>query len=194
MFWQLKFWNNAKLYCIISQGRYRMADTQSTSTVAIKWLLWIEHSEGVQNAGNTREVRLREENLLGDFCAKKNTVYQFHGCHFHGEKCYPDQTVVLFLKSNPQATEFANLRDNFQGGRLNAVKLYHKAKQGEHTLWTFALYNKYGKYPVGHPKIHVGHDECCRLDINTVEGIISVQFYLLQICTILFCVIERTES
>ncbi|KAK4883361.1 hypothetical protein RN001_006680 [Aquatica leii] len=45
---------------LIPPNGYRMADKQST--IAIKWLLWLEHSLGIkiQHSGNNREVRLKE--------------------------------------------------------------------------------------------------------------------------------------
>ena len=45
--------------------------------------------------------------------------------------------------------------------------------------------NKYGKYPVGHPKIIVGRAECKKVDIRKVEGIIKCSVLLLPaICII----------
>ncbi|KAK4885665.1 hypothetical protein RN001_001936 [Aquatica leii] len=218
---------------LIPPNGYRMADKQST--IAIKWLLWLEHTLNIkiQHSGNSREVRLKEGILVDGFCVNTNTVYQFHGCYFHGcEICFPDQTAELsgnkhdamfvrrekttatsfrirsfgynlvemkecefrnFIKANVQAQEFTsnhaiiqnqplNPRDSFFGGRTNAVKLYHKAEEGEviRYLDVCSLYpfvNKYGKYPVGHPKIHVGNDVCKFLPLDYVEGIIK--------CTIL---------
>ncbi|KAK4882043.1 hypothetical protein RN001_005362 [Aquatica leii] len=218
---------------LIPPNGYRMADQQSS--IAIKWLLWLEHSSGItiQHAGNGREVRLQQGILVDGFCARTNTVYQFHGCYFHGcEICFPNQTAELggnknesmsarrekteaisarirsygynlieikecqfksFLKTNIQANQFVsdndflqneplNPRDSFFGGRTNAVKLYHKSAENEtiRYLDVCSLYpyvNKYKKYPLGHPKIHVGNNACQRLSLDTVEGIIK--------CTIL---------
>ncbi|KAB0800406.1 hypothetical protein PPYR_06146 [Photinus pyralis] len=77
---------------LIPNGGYRMADKQSR--IAIQWLLWLEHSEGVriQHTVNSREVRLREGILVDGFSPETNTVYQFHGCYYHGcEMCYKYQ-------------------------------------------------------------------------------------------------------
>ncbi|KAK4880439.1 hypothetical protein RN001_008585 [Aquatica leii] len=214
---------------LIPPNGYRMADKQST--IAIQWLLWLEHTLNIkiQHAGNSREVKLKEGFLVDGFCHATNTVYQFHGCYFHGcEICFPDQTAELsadkqdtmfakrekteatatrirsfgynlvemkeckfrqFLKINNQALAFTvshaiirntplNPRDSFFGGRTNAVKLYYKAEENESIRYLdvcslYPFVNKYGKYPVGHPKIHVGNDVCKQLSLDVVEGIIK---------------------
>jgi hypothetical protein len=37
----------------------------------------------------------------------------------------------------------------------------------------YPFVNKYGKYPVEHPKIHVGPEVCALLDIETIEGLVK---------------------
>jgi hypothetical protein len=37
----------------------------------------------------------------------------------------------------------------------------------------YPFVNKYGKYPVGHPRIHVGPEACALLDIQTLEGLVK---------------------
>lgn len=215
---------------IIPQGGYRMGDRQSR--IAIKWMLWVEHDQGVQiqHAGNAREKRLANNILVDGYCENTNTVYNFHGCYFHGcARCFPDQTAELsacknesmflrrekttacaakirslghnliemwecdfrqFLASNPQAAEFVNNntiqknvplnpRDAFFGGRTNAIKLFHEAAEDEEIKYLdvcslYPFVNKYGKYPIGHPTIHVGDDACRQLPFDTVEGLIKV--------------------
>ncbi|KAK4885045.1 hypothetical protein RN001_001316 [Aquatica leii] len=91
---------------LIPPNGYRMADKQST--IAIKWLLWLEHTLDIkiEHAGNAREVKLKEGILVDGFCHATNTVYQFHGCYFHGcEICFPDQTAEL--SGDKQDTMFA---------------------------------------------------------------------------------------
>eukprot|EP00732_Lithocolla_globosa_P000384 Lithocolla_globosa_v1_NODE_115_length_6172_cov_14.462155.p2 type:complete len:217 gc:universal NODE_115_length_6172_cov_14.462155:4423-3773(-) len=51
-----------------------------------------------------------------------------------------------------------NPRDAFTGGRVNAARLYYKCKTGEYIRYVdftslYPYINKYGIYPVGHPKI-----------------------------------------
>lgn len=93
------------------------------------------------------------------------------------------------LKTNIQARDYLenqeiikneplNPRDSFFGGRTNAVKLHYKCQDDEEICYfdvcsLYPFVNKYGKYPVKHPKIHVGHEACDLLDINTLEGLIK---------------------
>lgn len=70
-----------------------------------------------------------------------------------------------------------NPRDSFFGGRTGNTKVYHKCTDDEqiHYMDICSLYPwvcKYGKYPVGHPKIHVGDEECRRLGEN-VDGLLK---------------------
>lgn len=69
-------------------------------------------------------------------------------------------------------------RNAFFGGRTNAVKLYHKCKENEriHYMDVCSLYpfvNKFCKYPIGHPKLYIGHDECSKLSLDSLEGLIK---------------------
>ena len=62
---------------IIPHGGYRRSDKQSI--IAIKWLKWISHSEGVQirHAKNEGEVKIGTYKVDG---LSGNTIYEFHGC------------------------------------------------------------------------------------------------------------------
>jgi hypothetical protein len=166
-----------------------------------------------------------KENLLVDgFCEETNTVYEFHGCFWHGcERCSSrlaakrdalflrrentlrkeervkragynlvtmwecdfrkaierDDELARFVK-NERVTAQLHLkaRDSFFGGRTNASKLYYKCEPGEQIKYydvcsLYPFVNKYGKYPVGHPRIHVGPEACARLDIPRLEGLVK---------------------
>jgi len=93
------------------------------------------------------------------------------------------------LKTNPEISEYINTldhlkflpldpRDAFMGGRTGVCKMYHKAKPGERILYkdVTSLYpyiNKYGRYPVGIPKILLGKDLDKR-NVFNIDGIIKV--------------------
>jgi G:T-mismatch repair DNA endonuclease (very short patch repair protein) len=200
------------------------------STIAIQWLLWEAHVHNINiaHSGVGREVRLKENLLVDGFCEETNTVYEFHGCFWHGcERCFVDQTSrlaakrdALFLRrentirkeervkragynlvtlwkcdfrktierddelarfvKNERVTAQLHLkaRDSFFGGRTNASKLYYKCGPGEQIKYydvssLYPFVNKYGKYPVGHPRIHVGPEACARLDIQRLEGLVK---------------------
>nr|XP_015834829.1 PREDICTED: probable DNA polymerase [Tribolium castaneum] len=93
------------------------------------------------------------------------------------------------IKDNPDLNRFVNEhnlesftplnpRDCFFGGRTNVCKLYYKCKDNEKIKYydvcsLYPFINKYGKYPIGHPKkIYVGND-CLNIDITTFEGVIK---------------------
>ncbi|CAH0559292.1 unnamed protein product [Brassicogethes aeneus] len=218
---------------IIPTNGYRLKD--KSSQISLKWL-YLQESlfPGIKHAGNSQEIRLKEDLLVDGFCATTNTVFEFDGCYFHGcEKCFPQQTTS-FKNSTPknqqmflrlEATkakherikkagynlvniwecEFLkmlktdegirthvnnnyikylqpplNPRDSFFGGRTNAVKLHHKiSNTGDEKICYYdvcSLYpyiNKYKKYPIGRPEIHIGDEKCRKLPLDTVEGIIN---------------------
>lgn len=70
-----------------------------------------------------------------------------------------------------------NPRDAFFGGRTGNSKVYHKCEAGEEIRYVdvCSLYPwvcKYGKFPIAHPRIHVGDEECRKRGIG-VEGLIK---------------------
>lgn len=72
-----------------------------------------------------------------------------------------------------------NPRDAFYGGRTGNVKTYYKCKkeEGEKIFYVdiCSLYPwvcKYGKFPVGHPTIYIGNDECQKRGIDA-EGLLK---------------------
>jgi len=76
-----------------------------------------------------------------------------------------------YIKYSP-----VNIRDALYGVRTETTKTYYKVKQGEeiHYVDVISLYSficKYGKFPVGHPKMYVGAD--CPSDCLDREGIIK---------------------
>ncbi|KAG8238696.1 hypothetical protein J437_LFUL016575, partial [Ladona fulva] len=74
---------------IIPPGGYRMADRQSRK--ALLWLTWEEKERGItiRHAGNGREVRILGRKMDG---VHEGTVFEFHGCYFHGcTSCFPNR-------------------------------------------------------------------------------------------------------
>lgn len=99
-------------------------------------------------------------------------------CEFRRE-LKEDPGIEICLLSNPLiTTEPLNPRHAFYGGRTNASVLYYKCKDGEKIKYLdmISLYpfiNKTYKIPIKHPTVHIGEEECRKLDINTVEGLIK---------------------
>ncbi|KAG8239991.1 hypothetical protein J437_LFUL018633 [Ladona fulva] len=78
------------IIAITPPGGYRLADNQSRK--ALLWLLWEEKRRGtvIQHATNRREAPVMGKKVDG---LAGNTVFQFHGCYFHGcVACFPDRT------------------------------------------------------------------------------------------------------
>ena len=85
------------------------------------------------------------------------------GCEFRKLLCdNPELKNELcshpYVKYSP-----INIRDASSGGRTEASKTYYRVKQGEeiHYVDVISLYPyicKYGKFPVGHPKVYVVAD------------------------------------
>jgi len=70
---------------IIPHNGYRSKDKQSS--MAIKWLQWIEHTQSIeiQHAYKGREERIGPFKVDG-LCGQ--TIYEFYGCFWHGcPKC-----------------------------------------------------------------------------------------------------------
>ena len=58
--------------------------------MAIKWLEWVAHKEGIyiRHQLNSAEKRIGGRKLPVDgFNPERQTVYQFHGCYWHGHDC-----------------------------------------------------------------------------------------------------------
>ena len=76
---------------LIPTGGYSCNVNQSK-----KALMWLVHSERtdrckISHGRNGREFRLPELPLLSvdGYCHEKRTVYEFHGCFWHGQPVYP---------------------------------------------------------------------------------------------------------
>ncbi|KAG8227519.1 hypothetical protein J437_LFUL002408 [Ladona fulva] len=68
---------------------YRLAERQSRK--ALLWLTWEEKGWGItiRHAGNSREVRILGWKMDGVY---EGTVFEFHGCYFHGcPSCFPNR-------------------------------------------------------------------------------------------------------
>ncbi|CAH3173162.1 unnamed protein product, partial [Porites evermanni] len=129
------------------------------------------------------------------------TVYEFHGCFYHGclkcfpnhrqreHNCHPYRTISeVEKKTNPTLINFLttfglsdpfNPRDSFFGGRTNGVRSHCVAEEGEeiHYVDINSLYpyvNKTKTYPMGHPDILVNPVD---QDIGSYFGIAKVNIH-----------------
>ncbi|CAH0562743.1 unnamed protein product [Brassicogethes aeneus] len=94
---------------VIPPKGYRMKD--NFSEISLKWLCWQESLfPNIKHAGNSHEIRLKENLLVDGFCATTNTVFEFDGCFFHGcEKCFPQQTTSFRNSTNKNQQMFLKL-------------------------------------------------------------------------------------
>jgi hypothetical protein len=91
------------------------------------------------------------------------TVVSIWGCEFR--KLLRDTpSLENELCSHPYIKNAPiNIRDALYGGRTEAIRTYYRVKDGEEIRYVdvISLYPyicKYGKFPVGHPKVYVGAD------------------------------------
>ncbi|XP_049823364.1 uncharacterized protein LOC126265567 [Aethina tumida] len=83
-----------------------------------------------------------------------------------------------FVENHPVlATSPMNPRDGFYGGRTGNTVTYYKCNKGERikyidecSLYPFVF--KYGRFPLGHPTIHVG-SAAQDTDLSTVDGMVK---------------------
>ncbi|XP_022777898.1 uncharacterized protein LOC111319371 [Stylophora pistillata] len=79
--------------------------TPNHSHVALEWLLWTERSLGtrIQHARNGGEYSIPHGPTVyrvDGYHASSLTVYEFHGCLFHGcRECYPQRSQIPFCSS-----------------------------------------------------------------------------------------------
>ncbi|XP_018578193.1 uncharacterized protein LOC108916427 [Anoplophora glabripennis] len=212
---------------IIPKGGYRWRDNQSK--IAIQWLVWEEHTRGlnISHAAKDKEARVAGVKVDG-YNPETKQVFEFHGCYFHGcPNCFkynrdkslhenPSQTLSTrheatlakiqrlrdlgyevvemwectfrrLMAQDRQIEDYTtnhplvtltplNPRDAFYGGRTGNTFEYYKCGPGEKIKYVdvCSLYPwvcKYGKFPVGHPKVYVGEE--CPTDLRNVNGVVK---------------------
>ena len=77
--------------------------------------------------------------------------------HVWDKKCKDDEDLFTFVKDSSFFGRL-NIRDALYGGRTNALVLYHLCKKDEKIGYIdftslYPAVQKYGVYPIGHPKI-----------------------------------------
>ena len=83
------------------------ASTDWGSKTARGWLEWESRVRGcsIRHRDNGGEVRVGEQGLPVDgFCADSSTVFQFHGCYWHGHPC-PTNTKASNKREKRQRYE-----------------------------------------------------------------------------------------
>jgi hypothetical protein len=85
-------------------------------------------------------------------------VCEFRKLLFENPGLENEVSSQTYLKNSP-----INIRDPLYGGRTEATKTHYRVKQGEEIQYVnvIRLYPyicKYGKFPLGHPKVYVSAD------------------------------------
>ena len=81
---------------------------KSSVRMAIEWLEWVAHEERIQirHQLNNTEKRIGGRKLPVDgFHAQTQTVYQFHGCYWHGHDCSLNRGKEFNEKRNKPMAE-----------------------------------------------------------------------------------------
>ena len=92
---------------------------EKTSIKCQKWIKYTEHEQEItiNNAKNGLEYKVGPYKLDG-ICHQNKTIYEFHGCLFHGcPKCYKPDTYNVFKKEPMLHTYKKHLN------RINYIKL-----------------------------------------------------------------------
>jgi hypothetical protein len=106
------------------------------------------------------------------------TVIEMWECEFR-RKLSNNAHIQEFTKNHPLlVSAILNPRDAFYGGRTGNTKQYYEAGEGEKIKYVdvCSLYPwvcKYGKFPIGHPQVIVGHDKCSAIDLSASSGLIK---------------------
>lgn len=117
------------------------------------------------------------------------TVTEMWECNFL-KLCKQEQQILEYTEHHPLLVKTPlNPRDAFYGGRTETIKSYYAVKNSVDdddaeqirykdfcSLYPWVC--KYGKFPVGHPDVYVGHSVCLPLlSSSTTDGLVK--------CTIL---------
>ena len=75
---------------------------------AVEWLDWESQDRQVfiRHKYNGKEKRIGKRNIAVDgWCAETNTVFQFHGCFWHGHECQKEKGVTVNDRKNKSMEE-----------------------------------------------------------------------------------------
>ncbi|KAJ8954631.1 hypothetical protein NQ317_002426 [Molorchus minor] len=127
----------------------------------------------------TETLNLRYETTISKIDRLRNLDYEvieMWECQFNS--ALKNEEIKTYTEYHPLvALTPLNPRDAFYGGRTGNTRSYYKCKPGEKVKYVdvCSLYPwvcKYGKFPIGHPKVHVG-EECKQTNLKTTNGLIK---------------------
>ena len=96
-----------KTIAVLPPNGYNCTDKQSAA--ALRWLKYVDYTEGIhiQHAQNSGEKRIGKYKVDG-FSEKEKTLYEFHGCFYHGcPRCYPNRGIINPINNTPMIELYA---------------------------------------------------------------------------------------
>ncbi|KAJ8969906.1 hypothetical protein NQ317_009131 [Molorchus minor] len=127
----------------------------------------------------TETLNLRYETTISKIDRLRNLDYEvieMWECQFNS--ALKNEEIKTYTEYHPLvALTPLNPRDAFYGGRTGNTRSYYKCKPGEKVKYVdvCSLYPwvcKYGKFPIGHPKVLVG-EQCKQTNLKTTNGLIK---------------------
>ena len=125
-------------------GIYTEIPTDNYSIKAIKWLEYIMMNNNINikhacNGGET-VIKINGKSLKVDgYCKETNTIYQFHGCYFHGcLKCYNELTINTLSRYNMK----------YLNSRTQKIENLLKSKYNVITIWEHEFNNEMKKVKI----------------------------------------------
>ena len=97
-----------------SEDNFKAKQAQKYGIMATEWLDWKARSDGVNiiHKFNGTEKRVGTRNIPVDaFSPENNTVYQFHGCYWHGHNCHLNQKDFNEVRNCSSAELRANTEE-----------------------------------------------------------------------------------
>jgi len=99
-------------------GDFKPSICHQTGLLVMQWLEWVAADKQlqIQHKFNGGEVRIGARQLPVDgYCTESKTVFQFHGCWYHGHHCaYNTDKKTNQIKEGPGNREAADLQAETQ--------------------------------------------------------------------------------
>ena len=112
------------------EDNFKPVHAYSHGEMAVQWLDWIASTENsnIQHMFNKHEKRVGYRQIPVDgFCRESNTVYQFHGCYFHGHQCVlnkKDYNVTKGCSMTDLRQQTAEISAYIRSEGYNLVEIY----------------------------------------------------------------------
>ena len=85
-----------------AEDQFKPHQAEVWGKMATEWMEWESNQIGnpIRHKYNSKEKHIGKQQLPVDgWCAKTNTVYQFHGCYWHGHECMASKGIITNEKN-----------------------------------------------------------------------------------------------